>query len=280
MASRLRARPLRFRQAMRTAFFLRSFAASALVGLLSVACGGRALGTRPTPDGDAGPTADSAPPPTNQCVTVDLSTYDHSCVTDNDCTLARGGTICTDQCSCGSTPINVSGEARYQTALAGLQLEDCQCGFPGVLRCVENSCTLCTGDLENDPPGCRPDQGLDAGPPVFDVGVPDVTIADAAVPDVFVEPDGNVCVAIDVSTYDTACTEDSDCIEVNQGAICTGSCLCGGASINKVDQGRYSSVVNEISTELCPCASWGPPVCNGGKCASCQPGPNRPAKCP
>jgi hypothetical protein len=43
---------------------------------------------------------------------------------------------------------------------------------------------------------------------------------------VFTEPDGAVCVDIDLSTYDTSCNQASDCISITAGTICGGDCNC------------------------------------------------------
>jgi len=71
---------------------------------------------------------DGGPPDGGTCVFVDTSTYDSSCKVDTDCTLIHSGQICSGECLCGgNAAINVDGEARYQDAIAGLNLLDCPC---------------------------------------------------------------------------------------------------------------------------------------------------------
>ena len=91
------------------------------------------------------------------CVDIELSTYDQSCKLDTDCTEVTSGVLCTDQCECGGSVINVDGEARYNAAVAPIHGAACPCQSDGNARCVQDHCTLC-GFGPNQPPGC-PDGG-------------------------------------------------------------------------------------------------------------------------
>jgi hypothetical protein len=126
-------------------------------GALAVACGGRATG--PGGDGSSsgasssGGVTSSGTSSGGACVTVDASTYDASCAVDADCTSIRSGLVCSGGCDCGGdTPINVSGEARYEASIAGLELTACPCPMSPPVRCVAQRCTVCA----NGPPdaGC------------------------------------------------------------------------------------------------------------------------------
>jgi hypothetical protein len=77
-------------------------------------------------------------------------------------------------------------------------------------------------------------------------------------------------VDIDVSDYDTSCTQDSDCIAITAGTLCTGACLCGGATINKSAEAQYEAAIASISSGGCPCASGPIPQCQGGTCTLCD----------
>jgi len=102
---------------------------------------------------DAGPTPDSG-----VCVDVDPTTFDRSCKADTDCIDVTTGVLCTGQCACGGTPINVDGQATYDAEVAPLGTGTaCPCPPDGVTRCLQNQCTLC-GFGPNQPAGC-PDGG-------------------------------------------------------------------------------------------------------------------------
>jgi hypothetical protein len=80
-----------------------------------------------------------------QCVEVNLADYDQSCNTASDCTLIRTGEVCGATCDCGASPINVSGEAKYEAAISGIKFEDCPCISAGPLGCSGGKCTVCSG---------------------------------------------------------------------------------------------------------------------------------------
>jgi hypothetical protein len=236
---------------MPTAFGPARLLVPALASLLAVfvACGGK---TATVSGIDAGPT----------CVDINLSTYDHSCNVDTDCTLLTGGQVCSGNCDCGGTPVNISGQAAYQAALGSIQLGECPCPYTGTPRCVQSQCTLC-GIGPNQPPGCPPDDIPDAAqpPPDAPIGPPDVAVGDAP-----------VCVDIVLSMFNTSCNQASDCIDITTGQLCTGSCSCGGSTINRAGQAAYDSAISTVMLAACPCPAEGTPECVAGQCTICGPG--------
>jgi hypothetical protein len=90
---------------------------------------------------------------------------------------------------------------------------------------------------------------------------------------VTIEPDGAKCVDIDPASFATSCTQDSDCVDVTTGKLCTGSCQCGGTAINTSGQSRYESDIAAIGRgAACPCPFEGEPRCVQGACTLCGPG--------
>jgi hypothetical protein len=87
--------------------------------------------------------------------------------------------------------------------------------------------------------------------------------------------DSGLCIDVDLSTYDTSCEVDSDCILVTGGRMCDGrSCPCGGASINVDGQARYEAVFSTIHVAVwCECQFFGSAQCvhgpSGGVCTYC-----------
>jgi hypothetical protein len=93
---------------------------------------------------------------------------------------------------------------------------------------------------------------------------------------VYTEPDGESCVNIDVATYDHTCEQDSDCISITPGTICSGECICNvGAAVNQSEEARYQAAVSQLasSSSLCPCPVAPSPVCHNHQCTLCsEPG--------
>jgi hypothetical protein len=95
------------------------------------------------------------------CVDLDLSTYDTSCVQTSDCIDVTGGEICPDSCFCGGSTVNISEETRYKTTLASTpfleqaQTNFCGCPFFGSPTCVAGQCVMCL-DLGDTDGGCDP----------------------------------------------------------------------------------------------------------------------------
>jgi hypothetical protein len=241
----------------------RTFAASAFVAALFLACGGRTDGVGPSGSSSgassgsssgsssggssgssSGGSSGSSSGGTTKCVYVDLNTYDRSCNTASDCVYISGGDVCDGSCAdCGSDLINVDGLSRYQSAIAPIQLGQCYCGAPSPPECIDHQCT--TGvDV------------VDAGP-----------------------PDSGVCVNVDLSTYDLSCKSDSDCIEITSGEICSGSCACGGSTINADGQARYDQQLSQVDLAPCGCPAFGVARCITGTCTLCPFGPNGTPSC-
>jgi hypothetical protein len=108
------------------------------------------------PDGD---TSDTSLSDGGQCVDIDLSTFDRSCMTMSDCIEITAGTICTGGCSCGGSSINQSGQARYDAAINSIMTAACPCVFPGTPTCVQGECIMCNAPEGADPADCQ-----DSGP--------------------------------------------------------------------------------------------------------------------
>jgi hypothetical protein len=88
-----------------------------------------------------------------ECVFIDLSTYDTSCVTNSDCTIIAAGQVCDGSCDCGGSPVNVDGEATYEQAVSGIVFAECPCAAELPPACVGTTCTACSGS-PTDPPEC------------------------------------------------------------------------------------------------------------------------------
>jgi hypothetical protein len=161
-----------------------------------------------------------------------------------DCTLVRTGTICSDSCNCGDTPISTSALAQYEADIASITFGDtCPCALPGVVDCVSGTCTLC------DSPG------TDGCGVSSDGGV---------------SPDAGVCVDLEPSMFDTSCKSDSDCVDVTLGEICDSDCMCGGSAINAADQAKYNQLVAAVPPgEACGCPFLGTPRCVANQCIVC-----------
>jgi hypothetical protein len=80
-----------------------------------------------------------------QCVDIDPSTYDQTCNNAADCFLIQTGEVCSGSCACGGTPVNVSGEARYDKAVSGIKFAECPCASKPV-GCVAGTCAFCGPD--------------------------------------------------------------------------------------------------------------------------------------
>jgi hypothetical protein len=179
-------------------------------------------------------------------VLVDPSAYDRSCTTASDCAFIGSGEICDEQCSCAEALINSSGLARYQQAISSIDPATCFCGDPGEPACLGGQCVVESGVT------------VDAGP-----------------------PDAGFCVDVDLSTYDTSCKADGDCINVTAGLICDGDCLCGGsAAINVDGQARYEATIAPVQQAACECPVSGAPRCIARQCTLCGPGTNPFHECP
>jgi hypothetical protein len=67
------------------------------------------------------------------------------------------------------------------------------------------------------------------------------------------------------SDYDQSCTQDSDCVGIAEGDLCTEGCTdCINAAINVRDQAKYQSAVSGYAGSCsCPAVLIG---CNAGTC--------------
>jgi hypothetical protein len=76
------------------------------------------------------------------CVDIDLSNYDQSCNQASDCVQIRTGEVCSGQCACGGSPVNVREQSRYDQAIADIMFAGCFCPPEVVPSCFENKCIL------------------------------------------------------------------------------------------------------------------------------------------
>ena len=212
-----------------------------LPAVILLACSGKTTGVGPDGGGASGDAAVT-------CVNVDLSTYDRSCKQASDCVSVTAGEVCTGQCSCGGSFINAGALGRYQQAVAGIEPGTCFCGVGPAPECVDGTCTA--GNA---------------------IGADDAGTTSS--------PDATACVSIDVSTYPHSCSDDSDCVDVTPGVICTGGCACGGAAINMAGLAEYDQAIQSVQTAACPCAAGGTPRCVQNACILCPFGSNSPG-CP
>jgi hypothetical protein len=202
---------------------------------------------------DAGPPVITEPDG-GACVDIELADYDQSCAEDSDCVVIRTGAVCDGQCSCGGdSPINVSGQAQYASQTSVVSLEPCHCAEEGYTQCLSNQCVFCGPDGSN----CAVTMsGPDSGVIIFPAADAGISPKDAAV----------ACVEVDVSSYSTACTEDSDCTFIQTGEVCDGNCNCGGTPVNVSGLPQYDQAVSGIQFGECGCPDEGEPVCSGGQC--------------
>lgn len=91
---------------------------------------------------------------------------------------------------------------------------------------------------------------------------------------VFTEPDGATCIDIVAASFDQSCNQDSDCISITSGVLCSRDCLCGGGTINKSGEARYQSELDQLppSAIICDCVLSVAPRCVGGTCSLCSNG--------
>lgn len=111
-----------------------------------------------------------------------------------------------------------------------------------------------------------------SGPPTTDAGGRDSDVARDAGHDA---PDGEVCVDIELTAADRACTYDSDCTLVGAtGTVCITDCCGGGAPANTTAAGRVAMQEAVITNGLCPggCPEGPHARCVDGSCVACPPG--------
>jgi hypothetical protein len=261
-----------------------ALAASLLTYFLIAACGGKTLAgsddTNPggggaTTGGGGGASSSTTGGTGGSCVNIELSVYDTSCVQNTDCISVNVGQVCAGACLCGGGgAIATSAQAQYNAALSSIQTNDtCSCPGPGPVACVQGQCTQCSFG-PSDPLGC-PGNDSDGGLEV-DTGIILVS------PEGGASTDSGACVNVDLSTYDTSCTQDSDCVEIASGEICprTTCYFCGGSAVNVSEEARYQAAIASIAAAdavatpepfACGCPFFGNPVCAAGQCTLCVP---------
>jgi len=127
-------------------------------------CGGRAEESGVQSGGSAGSTgtggsntggqiADAAPPDSGTggsdaetCGVIQVSDYDRSCNTANDCALVFEGDACTaaTNCSCPNALINRTALAGYHPVFSNSDAA-CMCVMLGEPACVGGVCVMSTG---------------------------------------------------------------------------------------------------------------------------------------
>ena len=145
-----------------------------------------------------------------------------------------------------------------------------------VCACVAGrwACGLCG---EGESTCAEPDAGADGEAGTDGGGDSDGGQTDSGV---WTNDAGAACVDIDLSTYDTSCVENIDCISIQSGEVCSGNCACGGSPVSASEQARYEQATGGIVFADCPCVSGGLLECIAGTCVICGYGPNQPAGCP
>jgi hypothetical protein len=253
-----------------------SFVLAPLLLLSLGACGGKT--TLSGTEGDAGTGADSGIGTNDSgittvavdgqaCVDIAVTSADLACATDDDCSYGSTGEVC-DACDCGGAPVNNAAAARIAQETSSLASGDIcgPCGAPLPVKCVAAQCTTCSGG-PGQPAGCASDAGVTTS---FDAG-PDSGV--------FIGDGGAVCVDVNLADYTTTCSQDSDCILIPTGTICTGDCECGGEPVSATEQSKYDQATQEIMFGLCECPAFPLPQCVGNVCLVCA-GPNPSPQCP
>ncbi len=243
---------------------------ASLVPLFAVvllgACGGKTTGGTGGGEGGESSSGSSAPggsgsgssvgsataSGSGSCVDVTVPPSALTCESDSDCTIVATGQLCSTSCFCPLSPVNNASaagiRAQYPVQTGGIA---CGCLIDGAPRCLSGVCTLCSGGPD-DPSGCN-DGGISTGDDSgIVIGVPDASTG--------------TCVEIDLSDYSTTCNTASDCISINTGSVCDGSCACGGSLINVSGQAAYEQAIAGITFAGCPCAEQ-LPSCVNGECA-------------
>jgi hypothetical protein len=227
--------------------------------LALAACGGKTIALPTVPEApDSGPIQGPNPPPGpsppgTTCVTLPaLTPADLACQSTSDCTFTSQGTVCADQCDCGTVAANNAAAARIASQLPEFTV-GCGCGTDLQLECVQGVCYAVGPSFDAGPP------------PGFDGGPSPITIDAGPVPTL----DASTCVDIDVTTYDTTCSTDEDCVALPTGQICSGECDCGGGSAVNVDNtASWQAATSGIVWGECECPAGLPPVCAQGQCVS------------
>jgi hypothetical protein len=94
-------------------------------------------------NGDAQPGTDSGivTDGGQECVDIDLSTYNQSCNVPSDCIAIFTGEVCVpSDCPCDQAFVNISEQARYDQAINSLPPDDCTCPTLGEAKCISGMC--------------------------------------------------------------------------------------------------------------------------------------------
>jgi hypothetical protein len=239
-------------------------AAASLLVLGLIACGGKQVGGAPNSGSSDGGTFTE--PDGAVCVDIDLSTFDRSCNQASDCIDIRTGTVCTGECICGDSLVNVSEQPRYAKAIAPITSVGvaCSCGASPP-ECIHHTCTTC------EPGSTNPDCNDEGGTGVSEAGAgPEGSTSFEGGTG---EEAGGACVNIDPAAFGLSCKKSSDCVAINAGSICDGDCLCGGSTINKSGEAAYKAAISSIVPGKCECPREGEPTCVEGTCIICGLGP-------
>ena len=263
-----------------------------LVGL-AAGCGGRTvLDTGGIISVDGGAVVDGG-----ACIDLEVTAADITCASNDDCTETLTGEFCAGECPCGDTPVNRAAQAKFLAMDNAIGMAPCKCPAFGRPTCLHGECVLMDGgvisyaDAGDIDAADSADALSSAGCPMFGGGVCpanttcDVYFCPATAP-TYATPctcgsDGqwvglcaascpaNVCVDIDLSTYDTSCAQASDCITILAGEVCSGSCDCFGPAVSASEQSRFDQAISGIEFADCPCVSPGPLKCLVGTCVLC-----------
>lgn len=151
--------------------------------------------------------------------------------------------------------------------------------WAGVMMC--SAFAACGGTIASSEITSTPDSGASSGGgSAIDAGR---TKPDSGTSS---EIDAAVCVDIETSDYDTSCNQDTDCIVINTGEICSGyNCLCGGSTVNADGQAQYDNAISSVDPgpgPMCGCPYFGRPRCIQNVCTFCPANGvgSTPAGCP
>ena len=101
---------------------------------------------------DGGFGDDSSVCDASTCVFIDPTDYSTDCNVSTDCALISEGQVCSGDCECGGSPINIAGLNQYNEATSGIQFGDCPCAATPNPACSNGTCVSCGGNAP--PPEC------------------------------------------------------------------------------------------------------------------------------
>jgi hypothetical protein len=83
---------------------------------------------------------------------------------------------------------------------------------------------------------------------------------------------GDVCVDLETTSFDTSCNADTDCIGIYAGTLCSGyNCICPTATINASSEPAYGAMRAKVPSgkSVCTCPLFGTPHCIMSECVFC-----------